>query len=313
MKKSIVLTAALMIVILAALWAYMTWTSPYKLPPVSSDVPWTSYQLDFSKEEKSFRNAKALGEKPEPPVLPLTSEEAADRAYAYALSLSKAGDGKRDERIRYLQEAVKLVPRNLAYSTPLRREMAAAGQGEAFVQFMDGLKEADLPQVRLQKAMSLVDRLQEPTIGTASLGQLSYLSIEVLDKVLEDNPYDWMAHYARGVNNLYWPVGLQRIDKSIQDLAFCVAVAHSFADRSPVLWPKAYTALGDALVKKGDVKEGMQVWKDGLKRFPEHEELKQRVQAGNGQAEQIVAKERGMEQFQRPAPDMTDFSVIWNK
>jgi hypothetical protein len=304
--RKLFIWAVVLIVALAALWGYRAWTSPYQLPKITAAMPWSAYEMDFSAEKASYAQMRELLQtRLSPPVLPVRDTAAADQAYAYANTQPS------DETL-YLQAAVRFNPRNLAYGTALRMHMMAAGKGEELMQFLHEMDQS-VPQIKLQEALTYVDMLQEPTLGTASLGQLSFKSIEALNQILAKNPFDWKAHYARGINNLYWPLGLKRIDKSIQDLAFCVTVAEQFDNQPSVLWPMAYLALGDALVKKGDVQAGVSIWKEGLKKSPLDPDLRDRVKGGSEQALQKVAETRGMEQFQRPAPGMTDFNQIWSK
>ncbi|WP_018884935.1 tetratricopeptide repeat protein [Paenibacillus massiliensis] len=309
MKKITISIVIVLILLLAG--GYWWWTKPYDLPAISSEASWESFQLDFAKEAQSY--ATAQQDTVERPQLPLQSVEEADQLFAYALTASRNKQLEQSEIVRYLKETVAYDPSNAAYSTALRLELMDTERSEEFVSFVEGLNAQDVPQLEIQKSMAIIDRLQDPSIGTAVLGQRSYVAIEILDRVLERNPYDWMAHYARGINNLYWPVGLQRIDLSIQDLSFCVAVARQYEGRSPELWTRAYLALGDALVKKGQIAEGIKIWEEGYEQYPENEELRNRVEAGEDQAEVIVSAERGMEQFERPAPDMTNLNVIWEQ
>ncbi|WP_128895412.1 tetratricopeptide repeat protein [Longirhabdus pacifica] len=288
-------------IVAVGIWGYWQWTKPYPLPEITDDVTWSDFNLDFQKERDSFQMLEQTTQKDiEPPTLPIKDDIRADAAYAYGVL---SGD------TTYLLHAVQHNPSHIGYSTALRMQMNAAGEGEQLLEHLQQL-DTSLPAVKLQIALVYVDYLQDPSLGTASLGQISFQSIETLNETLEQNPYDWMAHYARGINNLYWPVGLQRIDQSIQDLEFCVAIARAYEHKPTVLWPMAYTTLGDALVKKGEIEQGIQVWEEGLESYPQYEELQQRVKQQD-QALELVAATRGMEQFQRPSQDLTDISVIW--
>lgn len=254
---------------------YTYWNRPYKLPPVSDGMQLAQYNLAFEKEK-----AAAGGQ----------------------------AQGSADE----LQKKVIAEPDNLAYGNALRITMGQEGRIDAFVAFMKTLEQPPA-RAKLQLALAYVDQMQNESLGTASLGQISVHSIELMNEVLEKDPYDWLAHYARGINNLYWPVGLQRIDKSIQDLSFCLAVTKKFEGDHPFyMWPLAYTALGDAWVKKGEVGDGMKIWKEGYAAHPDDPALKERAEASKEKAVDIVVRERGMDQFQRPDPGISDLSPIWN-
>ncbi|MFD2673309.1 hypothetical protein [Marinicrinis sediminis] len=300
--KKMLLVLLLFYALVLSMWGYQQWTKPYALPKLNEDVKWADYRLDF-REEAILHQAVQSGEiTPLAPVSSIEHTEMADQAYMYAL---EKGD------IALLKQLVTFSPAQLAYSTSLRIQMTEAGRTEELMDFWAQLPQDEYPDIRLQKALTYIDMLQDPSIGTAKLGQYSYQSIAELERILDAYPYDWMAHYARGINNLYWPVGLKRIDKAIQDLSFCVSVARSYADRQTQLWPMAYTALGDALVKKGEVSQGIKVWSEGYDRYPDFAELEERMRAGEEGAVKLVASMRGMEQFQRPQPDLTHIQQIW--
>ncbi len=302
MKKMIFAILLLLLVVLG-IAGFRYWTKPYSLPEITDEVKWPDFRLDFTDERSSYLRLLAHSDvRAAPPSLPLKNDRDADEAYIYALQSND---------LSFLQAAVAFNPSHLGYGTALRLEMVKAGRDQELMSFLESMDQT-VPEIELQLALAYVDLLQNPALGTASMGKISFHSIEQVSRILERYPYDFMAHYARGINNLYWPVGLKRTDRAIQDLAFCVAVARKFKDHGEtVLWPLAYTALGDALVKNGQVDEGYRVWKDGQKAYPDFAELRDRVQAGAGGAVDMVASARGMGQFQRPVPGVTDISIIW--
>lgn len=206
-----------------------------------------------------------------------------------------------------LMKLVEDNPENMAYLNALRLNMN--DDLDSYLEFLEQLGESE--RVYLQKALAYIDKLQNPQLGTGRLGQISNQSISELEQVLSINEYNWLAYYARGLNNLYWPVGLKRIDKAIQDLAYCVAVSEEYGNISNPLWADAYVAYGDALIKGEDLDTGFQVWKDGLKRFPNHPELSNRVKSGKEKAYSVVKSIRGIDSFQRPDENLTDLSILW--
>ncbi|MFC5407294.1 tetratricopeptide repeat protein [Cohnella soli] len=276
MTKKLLIAVSLLLVAVAVGF-YFWWTKPYKLPEITPGITIEQYGLDFSEEMRTY------------PAVSTISDSIAD-----------------------LQQAVAKAPDNLAYSNALRTAMARADQAEAFIAFANEMG-SETQRLKLQKALAYIDQLQNPDLGTASLGQISSRSISILNEIISENPYDWLAHYARGLNNLYWPSGLQRTDKAIQDLAYCLAVAKQLMPQmdSP-LWPMIYTAYGDALVKAGKSQEGIAVWKEGAKRFPEDKPLADRKSLNSEEARERVKETRGIDTFQRPDPSISDLSVLWD-
>lgn len=272
-------------------FTYDKFTTPYSLPKIQNVDP-EKYDIDWSQEKK---------------VSSLSNSSSESKTYHDTLKLLKTDNAKAVEQLKKL---IKKHPDNLVYSNTLRIAMQKEEYGAKFVAFTETIKN-QTPQLQLQKALAYIDQLQNQQLGTASLGQLSLSSIQVLNQVIEENPHEWSAHYARGLNNLYWPVGLKRIDKAVQDLGFCLAVLKQQNIKDNPVVPLTYMAYGDALVKSGEIEKGVSVWKEGEKLIPDHKGLKERVVGGEKKAKQIVAKDRGIDHFQRPEPTLTDLSILW--
>jgi hypothetical protein len=77
------------------------------------------------------------------------------------------------------------------------------------------------------------------------------------------------------------------------------------------LWPLAYQAYGDALVKNGDVRQGMAVWREGFAKYPLAVGLQERSASNEKEALEIVKRDRGIEFFQRPDAGISDISIVW--
>lgn len=136
-------------------------------------------------------------------------------------------------------------------------------------------------------------------------------SVAELDAVLAQQPYHWLARYARGLNNLYWPVGFRRVDKALSDLGFALAIQQHVPDEKPGYFAFTYAAYGDALVKAGQIDAGVRVWQEGAQKYPDSALLLARVAAGREGAESLVRAERGIEDFARPRQGTTDLSLMW--
>ncbi len=275
MRKRWLLGIPIVLVAAGAAVAYSWWMKPYELPAADSGISLEQYGMTFTNERSAHPHATAMS---------LTA----------------------------LKQSVTEFPDNMAYSNALRIEMASRGKHEDFIAFVDQLDDHS-PRLQLQKALAYVDQLQNPDLGTASLGQLSSRSISAVSEILEDNPYDLLAHYARGLNNIYWPSGLQRTGKAIQDLAYCLAAAKQLeSETASPLWPLIYIAYGDALVKDGRVKEGIEVWKDGAAQYPMDDVLGDLAGLNADAALNHVRDVRGIDAFQRPDPDISDLSILWS-
>ncbi|CAG9623396.1 tetratricopeptide repeat protein [Sutcliffiella rhizosphaerae] len=199
---------------------------------------------------------------------------------------------------------------NFAYLNELRIRFQEPELIDQFINSIESLKLSS-EAIHMQLAMAYIDKLQDPALGTARLGQVSVKSINELNKVIQINENNWLAYYARGLNNLYWPIGLRRIDQAINDLAFCVALAKVHPHIENEMWPYSFVALGDALIKKGDLDDGFAIWKEGLELYPNDKQLQKRVLSGKDLAFEIVKETRGIDSFQRPENNLTDLSTLW--
>lgn len=275
---------------------------PYDVPEISK-VPLKELDIDFSEEKSFIKSAEkvkdqenrltSLGEKKQLPSL-----------------VSQLEFLSEEEQIKYLKKGLQLTPDNHVLLNKLRIVMLNQGLTDEFIDFVKQL-ETNNNNIKLHLALAYVDLLQDPDLGTAALGQRSTQSIIILNEILEENPNNLLARYARGVNNLYWPAGLQRTEKAIQDLAFCVAIAEKHTDLKFPLFEDFYITYGDALIKEGKDKEGRAVWERGYKQFPSSKELGKRSKADNSQYLKIVEKSRGIDIFQRPDESITDLDILW--
>jgi tetratricopeptide (TPR) repeat protein len=310
-SKFIVLVVIIVTVFMS--WFYWDWTKPYDLPEVKEDYTLSQLHLDFSEE---IILEEVYIENPEGSELFPTSPSKVNRenvhlVYYHAAALLREDQEDQELAIDYLLKAIELEPTNLAYSSLLRIHMAIDSRTELYIEFLDSMRN-QTPEIRLQLALAYVDLLQNPDLGTAVLGQTSSASIQKLNEILEENPAYWLAYYARGLNNLYWPSGLLRTEKAIQDLGYCLAIVRKLEDDIFLpLWPLIYEAYGDALVKHGDIDAGMAVWRDGYKKYPDVISLQERFRADKEEAYGIVKRVRGIDIFQRPDPSISDISILW--
>lgn len=296
----------------AALFFVWKWVKPYDLPKVDQNKSINQYSLDFTKELEVLEGSDTVD--PQGGLLPLDgiTAENAYVAYRYASELMEGTEEEQELAIKYLLKAIEFQPDQLIYSNYLRRSMVNISRLDEFISLITDFDQRS-SALDLQLALAYVDELQNPDIGIAVLGQTSAKSIEILSEIIERDPDYWLAYYARGLNNLYWPSGLLRTDKAVQDLGYCLAVAQHFEEQGVTLplWPLTYEAYGDALVKNGEIEAGQKIWKEGSKKYPDAESLRNRAGSSKEEAYEIVRSERGIEIFERPDPNISDLSSLW--
>ncbi|NBI29806.1 hypothetical protein [Chengkuizengella marina] len=287
-KKIVMILVAF--VILTISYAVYDFLKPYELPNVDADLSKNDLSLNFENERTSYQK------------------------YANETSESQNLHNEKQYQmvVEKLKQHIKEDQENLFYLNELRIVMNNNGEIQKYIDYINEMKYTS-KEALLQLALAYIDKLQELNLGTGSLGKLSTLSIRELNKIIENDEYHWLAHYARGLNNLYWPLGLKRIDKAIQDLSYCLSIAKKYKNYENPLWQEIYIAYGDALIKGGEVSTGFQVWKDGYNLYPDNIGLKERVESGEEGAYSIVKKERGIDIFQRPDKRLTDISRLWDQ
>lgn len=275
------------------------WEKPYPVPVISAQLTVQDAALTFRLERATVR---ALRENVTPSSLPGFAD--------YQQGLRLLAEGEVDRAVESLAQAVRAEPRNLVYGNTLRRTLAREGRWGSLVGIWEAF-DLGIREIRLHKALAMVDAMANPSLADASIGRLSMRSMSELTTLVEANPYDWLAHYGRGLNNLYWPVSFRRIDKAIADLGYAVAIVEMLNLHEQWM-AVAYATCGDALVKSGRAREGLAVWRRGLARFPGSMELQRRVAAGPEHALEVVRSERGTDAIQRPAADVADLAMIWD-
>ncbi|SDZ40572.1 hypothetical protein [Bacillus sp. 166amftsu] len=303
-RKRIVIASLLVVSVCIILSIYKIYTKPYKIPEISQ-VSYDDLGVDFS-EEKSFSQ---LIEKEKKQKKKETSLKKSLNESNHPYLMAIISELPKEEQIEYLKEAIKVSPNNHVLLNKLRMTMLKQKRTEEYINFLQEITPSN--DIKLHLALSYVDLLQDHDLGTAALGQRSTQSIMILNEILEDNPNNLLARYARGVNNLYWPSGLKRTEKAIQDLAFCVAIAEKFSDKKFPMFENFYITYGDALVKEGEIAEGRAVWERGYDRFPNNKDLELRAKTKKDRALKVVEKVRGIDIFQRPEDSITDLNVLW--
>jgi hypothetical protein len=173
-------------------------------------------------------------------------------------------------------------------------------------------KQKSTTNVTIEVALAYVDMMRscpKPPDGLVCQAQNSYSSISVLDKVLQDNPYNIVARYARGLNHLYWPTLMGHLPKAQVDLQYAVALSKAQAKLGSAFVPQVYVALGDVFAKSGKVNDARNVWMNGLNATQDQQLLQQRLAIPKdqltGQEDQQL---RGLGVYVD-----TDVSLFWRK
>jgi tetratricopeptide (TPR) repeat protein len=279
------------------------------LPALSAGLTLNDFGLGETNEIRAAEPKLANPlESPDLPTQPVTDAGKAQIQYEAGMKLANTGEVEKG--LAYLEAAIKSRPTFLRYSNDYRLAIIRSRQYSRSVDFFTSLvKAAGAPEVHLQLALAYVDKMAEcpaPPNGMVCQAKLSNQSIAELDKVLQARPYHAMALYAHGLNNLYWPHLMNRLPRAVGDLSTCVAIERAMPDGPRRFYADAYVALGDALVKDGNVKQGWAVWEEGRERFPESAKLRDRLALDRSRAVEQVRRLRGL-----GVVVDTDLSIFW--
>jgi tetratricopeptide (TPR) repeat protein len=226
---------------------------------------------------------EALPDKPlDNPQLPATPTiDPKLAAIQHAAGLALLDQKQLDQGIAYLQAAVESDPTNLRYGNDYRITLRDHQRYDDEEQFYDALyKKNDDVTVGIGLALSYVDQMRscpKPPDGLVCQAQYSSRSITLLDSLLTAHPYNVIARYARGLNNLYWPTLMGHLPTAQTDLEYAVALTSLMETSSPAFIDDAYTALGDVFAKDKHVDEAINIWRNGLLATPGSSLLQSRL------------------------------------
>src|SRR5438876_5660822 len=275
----LLISLALSLVSLTALGlAFVEWSRPYPLPALPHHLTPEHAGLLFEQERVTVR-ALAVGARL--PDMPGWDD--------FMKGWLRLHAGQFQAAFPYFVAALQRNPDNLMFGNALRRGLALHQQWGPLLTVWDTL-DTTHRDIRLQKALAMVDAMADTSRADSWVGRLSMRSVAELDVLLNRNSYDWLARYARGLNNLYWPVTLRRIDKAVVDLGYCVSMIEALDLRDSWL-ALGYIAYGDAHPKAGRGKEVIAAWQTVVNRFANSLGLRRRFEAGPSGAMEIVRRE----------------------
>ncbi|MFQ5592356.1 MAG: tetratricopeptide repeat protein [Phycisphaerae bacterium] len=205
-----------------------------------------------------------------------------------------------DEELDKLEQQLRAHPTSHVVASRYRERCAAYGRHDRSIAFLEGLLAAhpEQDEIRLELANAYIDKIPTCTglMAFTRRGVLARKSLDQLDPIVTRDRNSWIAHYCRAMNHLYWPRLLGHTTDAIEDFARCIELQQPDIplEQMPhhVL---AYIGLGDAYAKRKEYEKARQVWRDGLKRFPQSEGLQERLQVeGNSALHAFVKMRRSL-------------------
>jgi tetratricopeptide (TPR) repeat protein len=195
-----------------------------------------------------------------------------------------------EELEKLLSETEAALRKSLAsykLASSYRSRCAAYEQHDRAIKFFQSLlaKTPGSQRARLELASALVDKI--PTCGgmaaIVSKGTLARKSLDQLDAYLAAEPDSWIGRYTRGMNHLHWPRALMHSADAAKDFVRCIELQEKGGkSKAKPYHLRAHIALGDAYAKNRQVDKARPAWQQGLKAFPDSQELKDRLAIKDG-------------------------------
>lgn len=267
LRRTVAIGLAVLFLLLLSTGGYLLLrprVQPLSLPTLPTHLSAADLGLSGWQDYRLALPKNALNDPALPPS-PRVESSIAPLEDAAGQSLIQQGQLKRG--LAYMQAAAQSDPNNLRYNNDYRlalRDHKLYTQEEVF--FSQQVQQSKAANTAIGLALAYVDEMRacpRPPDGLVCQAQDSYRSISVLTGILTLHPYNIIARYARGLNDLYWPSLMGHLPQAQVDLEYTVALLHPLGTISSGLAAQAYTALGDVFAKDGQVGKARNVWLNG--------------------------------------------------
>jgi tetratricopeptide (TPR) repeat protein len=201
------------------------------------------------------------------------SSPASDADYQQALKALASNDYS--NALRYLESAVTNDPDNMRYASEYRQAAIKNKDFDRSLAFFEKLTESR-PQsanVHLNFGFAYVDKI--PMAGSITQVILANKALTEFSKAVDLQP-NWIDYYTRGASYLFWPKIFNRAPMGVEDLEKALKIQSAEPRRSYHV--KVYITLGDGYWKTDQLEKALAVWREGLKRFPDSQPLKARLE-----------------------------------
>jgi uncharacterized protein len=187
-----------------------------------------------------------------------------------------------DRRLTEMETRMKKSLDNYRLPGEYRKICSEHGQYDRAINFFRDLVAVrpDSWRDHLELSCAYVDKIPtcKGALAMVSQGALAGKALEQADMVVAANTNQWVSYYARGLNHLNWPRAFRHSEDAIKDLTRCVEIQEQHGGQGgKPYYLKVHVALGDACTKAGQYQEAREVWRRGLKVFPEAKELRARL------------------------------------
>ena len=93
--------------------------------------------------------------------------------------------------------------------------------------------------------------------------------------VLEQEPEHWEARYSRAIGQTFWPAFMGKQAEAIKN--FETLIEQQERRTAQPGYASTYLLLGNVYSQQGKTEKAKEVWKRGLKQFPNNGDLKSKL------------------------------------
>jgi tetratricopeptide (TPR) repeat protein len=202
-----------------------------------------------------------------------------------------------------LEAAISEDPDNLRYGNDYRQAIIRSKQFDRALDFFQK-KVAEHPKaanLHLNYGFAYVDKI--PAAGSITQVILANNALSEFTEALKLQP-SWIAYYTRGESYLFWPKIFNRAPSGVADLEKAMEIQRHEPKRN--YHAKTYIALGDGYWKTDQLQKAREIWQEGLKAFPENQQLKERLRLQGDELKKAI--EIGFDPAHRVD---TDLKELW--
>lgn len=209
--------------------------------------------------------------------------QAADSDYQQAIKALGSNDYA--NALHYFESAITDDPDNLRYSSEYRQVVIKNKDFDRSLSFFEKLAttKPESANIHLNSGFAYVDKI--PVAGSITQVILANNALTEFTKAVELQP-SWINLYTRGMSYLFWPKIFNRAPMGVADLEKAMKLQSSGPKKS--YYVKNYLALGDGYWKTDHLEKARSVWQEGLKQFPDNQQLKARLEHQGDELQKLI-------------------------
>lgn len=206
--------------------------------------------------------------------------------------------------LQHLELAISGDPESVRYASEYRQAIIRAKQFDRSIQFFQKAvaDHPDSANLHLNFGFAYVDKI--PAAGSVTQVILANTALGEFSKAIDLQP-NWIGYYTRGASYLFWPKVFNRASLGVADLEKALEMQKKGHRHG--YYVRTYIALGDGYWKNDQLEKARATWKQGLKEFPDNEQLKTRLSQEGDQLKATIE-----DQFDPNKRVNTDLKELWS-